>query len=67
MEDKKYKYGFKMIGDKKIPLTKNGLPNQVYLKKATRVVVKNFDEKRKGKKTDILNNEVTDFLNSLDI
>jgi hypothetical protein len=67
MEDKKYKYGFKMVGDKKIPLTKSGLLNLVFLKKQTRVLVKDFAEKREGMKTEILNNEVIDILNSLNL
>jgi hypothetical protein len=35
------------IGSKKVPLTKSGLPNRVYLSKETRVVVKDYAEKKK--------------------
>ena len=54
------------IGGKKIPLTKNGLPNRVYLSKEARAVIKEYAEKKKLEKKEVLVKELTDLLNKLD-
>lgn len=53
------------IGGKEVPLTKNGLPNRVYLSKEARVVVKEYAEKKKKEKKEILVKELTDILNKI--
>jgi hypothetical protein len=53
------------IGDKEVPLTKNGLPNRVYLSKEARAVVKAYAENKKKEKKEILVKELTDMLNKL--
>jgi hypothetical protein len=54
------------IGGKEIPLTKNGLPNRVYLSKEARAVIKEYAEKKKLEKKEVLVKELTDLLNKLD-
>ena len=53
------------IGGKEVPLTKNGLPNRVYLSKEARAVVKEYAEKKKKEKKEVLVKELTDILNKL--
>jgi hypothetical protein len=53
------------IGGKEIPLTKNGLPNRVYLSKEMRTVVKEYADKKKAEKKEVLIKELTDMLNKL--
>lgn len=53
------------IGGKDVPLTKSGLPNRVYLSKEARAVVKEYAEKKKKEKTEVLVKELTDILNKI--
>jgi hypothetical protein len=53
------------IDGKDVPLTKSGLPNRVYLSKEARVVVKEYAEKKKKEKKEILLKEITDMLGKL--
>lgn len=53
------------IGGKEIPLTKNGLPNRVYLSKEAREVVAKYAENKKKEKKEILTNEITELLKKL--
>ncbi len=53
------------IGGKDVPLTKSGLPNRVYLSKEARAVVKDYAEKKKREKKEILVKELTDMLDKL--
>jgi hypothetical protein len=53
------------IGGKEVPLTKSGIPNRVYLSKEARAVVKEYSEKKKKEKKEILVKELTDILNML--
>jgi hypothetical protein len=54
-----------VIGGKEIPLTKNGLPNQVYLSKDSRAMVKSFNEKLKGKEKAATEKELSDLFKTL--
>jgi hypothetical protein len=54
-----------MIGGKEIPLTKNGIPNQVYLTKESRIVVKAFGAKIKEKKIAATEKELSDLFETL--
>lgn len=66
MEDKKkYQYGSVVILGKKIPLTKNGLPNRVYLSKEAREIVSKYADDKKKQKKEILTNEITEILKKL--
>lgn len=53
------------IGGKEVPLTKSGLPNRVYLSKVEREIVKEYADKKKKEKKEILVKEITDMLNKL--
>lgn len=53
------------IGGKDVPLTKNGLPNKVYLSKEAREVVKKYEEDKKKEKKKILVDELTTILQKL--
>ena len=53
------------IMGKEVPLTKNGLPNRVYLSKEARVVVAKYAEEKKQKKQEVLTNEITEILKKL--
>jgi len=53
------------FGGKEVPLTKNGLPNLVYLSKEGREVVKGYIDKKKKEKKEILVKELSDLLNKL--
>jgi hypothetical protein len=53
------------IGGKEVPLTKSGLPNRVYLSKEARAVVKEYAEKKKKEKKEILIKDLTDILDKL--
>ena len=53
------------IGGKSIPLTKNGLPNQVYLSKEAKVIVKAFNQKIAEKKQKATEKELSDLYNTL--
>lgn len=53
------------IGGKDVPLTKNGLPNRVYLSKVAREVVAKYAEDKKKQKKEILTNEITEILKKL--
>jgi hypothetical protein len=65
MAKDKFLYGVFKFGDKEVPATKNGLPNCVFLSKAERELVKNFqDQKTKGK-TEVSLKELSDSLNNL--
>ena len=50
MAEKKHIHGTTIIGGKTIPLTKNGLPNGVYLTKEAKEIVKNLNKEKKKKK-----------------
>ena len=50
---------------KQVPLTKNGLPNRVYLSKEAREVVAAYAEKQKKEKKEIMLKELTDQLAKL--
>jgi hypothetical protein len=54
-----------MIGGKEVPLTKNGMPNQVYLTKEGRIVVKAFGEKLKEQKIAATEKELSDLFKTL--
>lgn len=53
------------IGGKDVPLTKSGLPNQVYLPKDLKVAVKAYVDKKKSDKKEMELKELTDLLNKL--
>jgi hypothetical protein len=53
------------IGGKDVPLTKSGLPNQVYLSKDMKVAVKAYADKKKADKKAMELKELTDLLNKL--
>ena len=53
------------IGGKQVPLTKKNLPNLVYLSKDERKVVKEYADKKKKEKKEVLVKELTDLLNKL--
>lgn len=53
------------IGGKDVPLTKNGLPNRVYLSKEARDVVKKYEVEMKEKKKKIVIKELEDALKGL--
>lgn len=61
----KFKYGAFQYGDNKVPATKNGLPNCVYLSKAEREVVKAFAEQKEKGKADTTLKQLSDSLNNL--
>jgi hypothetical protein len=66
MEDKKkYPYGSVMLEGKKIPLTKNGLPNQVFLSKVAKIKVKQLNETLKETKKAATEKEINDLFKSL--
>ena len=50
MAEKKHIHGTTIIGGKTIPLTKNGLPNGVYLTKEAKEIVKNLNKEAKEQK-----------------
>ena len=53
------------IGGKDVPLTKNGLPNQVFLSKEAREVVAKYAKQQKEAKKEIMIKELTEQLNKL--
>jgi hypothetical protein len=53
------------IGGKQVPLTKNGLPNKVYLSKDEREVLESFEKEIKKQKKEVKIKELTDVLNKL--
>jgi len=66
MADKKvHKYGSEMIEGKEVPLTKSGLPNQVYLSKDAKVIVKDLEETLKASKKTATQKELSDLFKRL--
>jgi hypothetical protein len=53
------------IEGKEVPLTKNGLPNRVYLSKEAKEVVAAYADKQKKDKKEIMIKELTDQLAKL--
>lgn len=53
------------IGGKQVPLTQKNLPNLVFLSKEERKVVKDYAEKKKKEKKEVLVKELTDLLSKL--
>lgn len=53
------------IGGKNVPLTKKNLPSLVYLSKEERKVVKDYAEKKKKEKKEVLVKELSDLLSKL--
>jgi hypothetical protein len=54
------------IGEKDVELTKKGLPNLRQLSGVARQVVKEYAEKQKKEKKEILVREITEILSKLD-
>lgn len=59
------KYGSVKFGDKEIPLTKDKFPNLVHLPKEARQPVKDYIDKMKKDKKEVLLRELTDMLNQI--
>ena len=53
------------VEGKQVPLTKNGLPNRVYLSKEAREVVATYADKQKKDKKEIMLKELTEQLAKL--
>jgi|688.fasta_scaffold2115493_1 hypothetical protein len=65
MENNNSEKGFVTIGGKKIPLTKTGLPNLIYLGKNERDVIKKYKNDKKKQNQEIVAKEITDLLSKL--
>jgi hypothetical protein len=61
----KFQYGSIDFQGKKVPLTKEGLPNLVNLPKDAREIVSQFKDKKKKAKQEILKKDLEDILKSL--
>lgn len=65
MAEKKHIHGTTIIGGKTIPLTKNGLPNGVYLTKEAKEIVKNLNKEAKEQKKSLTEEQLKDLYSKL--
>lgn len=61
----KFQFGKVKLGGKDIPLTKEGIPNSVYLKSELKIEMREYKEKRKKEKVAVNKKELLEILKKI--